>query len=263
MSDEGSNELAARPAAATFLAMSRSVERAFARSARRSLPGSAGVRLAATPVKALIVGAAAIGVVGCGGSSNSASTTQSATPPATQAQATSASTQSTSATGTTAAAASGITAAGTALAVGATATVPYSSSSVSQSSKPEFTLQVTVTAIEKGTLSDFNGIKLDSTQKAGTPFYVKAKMTNIGSGDAGKGGNPSINIEGVDSTGETQQSVTFLLGGFPRCESKEPPKPFSQGKSFETCLVFLVPGGITKAAYTGAAAYITNPVTWK
>jgi hypothetical protein len=140
--------------------------------------------------------------------------------------------------------------------------VPYQPVGADQSAKPKFELQVTVTAIEKGSLSDFNGIKLDATEKASTPVYVKAKITNVSDGDAGSGGNPSVNIEGIDSTGETQQSVTFF-GEFPRCEYTEAPKPLSKGKSFTTCLTFLVPGGITKAAYTGTEAYVLKPVTWR
>jgi hypothetical protein len=205
------------------------------------------------------VGAVAIGIVGCGSSGSSTSTSQPTTSSGGQTTATTASTATTAAAATST---SGTTAPGTALAVGATATVPYQPVSANQASKPQFKLQVTVSAIEKGSLSDFNGLKLDATQKAGTPFYVKAKITNVSEGDAGGQDNPSINIEGVDSTGETQQSVTFL-GEFPRCEDKEPPKPFSHGKSFETCLTFLVPGGITKAAYTSTEAYIDKPVTWK
>jgi len=209
----------------------------------------------------LIVGAAAIGIVGCGSSSNSASATQSAAPSTTQAQATTASTQSTAATGATAAGASGVTKPGTALTVGQAATVPFERlDTTTAGHRPKLEMQVKVTAIEKGSLSDFNGIKLDASQKAGTPFYVKVQMTNLSVGDGGT--DPAVNVEGVDSTGQTQQSVTFF-GSFPRCDSKEPPKPFTKGKSFETCLVFLVPGGITKAAYTGTEEYISTPVTWK
>jgi len=229
--------------------------------------GASALRLLSTVAVAV---AAAWGATGCGGSntttgstatstttaatSSSASTTGAGAAPSTTQAATSA---ASTAAGTSAP--SGSTSPGTALGVGTTATVPYQPNS---ESTPKFKLAVTVTAIEKGKLSDFNGIKLDSAEKASTPFYVKVKIANVGSGDAGGSNNPAINIEGVDSSGETQQSVTFL-GDFPRCEYKEPPKPFSHGKSFEACLTFLVPGGITKAAYTGAEAYVTSPVTWK
>ena len=210
--------------------------------------------------------AIAIALAGCGGgasSSSSAQTTPTSTT-TTSTTTTTAGTQSTTTASTTSSAstASGTTAPGSSLAVGDTATVPYQPVGADQSAKPKFTLQVTVSALEKGSLSDFNGIKLDATEKASTPVYIKVKIANDGPGDAGSGGNPSVNIEGVDTSGETQQSVTFF-GDFPRCEYVEPPKPFTKGKSFTTCLTFLIPGGIAKAAYTGTEKYVLTPVTWK
>jgi hypothetical protein len=255
MAREGSNELGTQQTAKASLSFTGFFRSATTRPVRPRAPRNAATWLAGKPVRALVLGAATFGIVGCGSSSNSPTTSQSAAAPATQTQASTASTQSKTAAGTTPP--------GTALAVGGTATVPYLPPAENPSSKPGFQLQVTVSAIEKGSLSDFNGIKLDSTEKASTPFYVKVKLTNVGGGDPGKGDNPTAAIEGVDNTGETQESVTFLLGGFPRCEDKEPPKPFSHGKSFESCLVFLVPGGITKAAYSSTEEYLLKPVTWK
>jgi hypothetical protein len=211
----------------------------------------------------LLAGLATIGLVGCGGSGSGSTASQA--PTTTQAQATTSPVStgtSTSTTTSTATERSGTTAPGTTLSAGETATVPYQPVGADQSAKPKFELQVAVTAIEHGKLSDFNGIKLDATEKAATPVYVKAKITNAGSGDASNGGNPSVNIEGVDTSGETQQSVTFF-GDFPRCEYVEVPKPFTKGKSFTTCLTFLIPGGIVKAAYTGTEKYVLTPVTWK
>jgi hypothetical protein len=208
--------------------------------------------------RALLVGAAALGIAGCGSSS---STTSTQSPVTTAAAASTSTTTSSTGTSTSGEGESGVTKPGTALAVGQSATVPFERlDTTTSTSAPKLKMQVKVTAIEKGTLNDFNGIKLDASQKAGTPYYVKVQMTNLSALDGGT--DPAVDVQGVDSTGETQQSVTFL-GSFPRCESKEPPKPFTKGKSFETCLVFLVPGGITKAAYTGTEAYISTPVTWK
>ena len=200
------------------------------------------------------------GLAGCGSSSSSkpAASSATASTPASSAGGSATST----ATAATTAGGSGVTAPGTALSVGAPATVPYTPVSARSGSVPKYKLQVAVTSIAKGTLADFNGIKLDATQKASTPFYVKAKITNVGSGDAATPDNPAVEIQGVDGTGATQQSVIFF-GTFPRCEYKTPAKPLSHGKSFETCLTFLVSGGIKKAAYTGTERYITAPVTWK
>lgn len=214
---------------------------------------------------ALLLTLATLAVTGCGSSSNSSSTTTASAPaPSTQTSQTTSTASSTpteTSSSSSSSGTSGATAPGASLAVGSQATLPYAPVSTG-GENAKFKLGVKVTAIEKGSLSDFNGIKLDATQKASIPVYVKVDISNAGAGDAGKDGNPSVEIEGVDSTGETQQSITFL-GSFPRCEEKQPPKPFTHGKTFSTCLTFMVPGGIKKAAYTGTTDYVTSPVTWK
>ena len=146
--------------------------------------------------------------------------------------------------------------------MGASATVPFATTLKSGKDGPSYKLTVQVQSMTKGTLADFNGIQLDATEKASTPFYVKAKITNLGPGKINTSDNdPGIQIEGVDKTGQTQQSVTFF-GDFPKCDEKSAPNPMGVGSSFETCLTFLVPGGITKVAYTGTESYIDKPVTW-
>jgi hypothetical protein len=212
----------------------------------------------------LIAGAALLLAVGCGGgSSSSSSSTQAQTTATTATTPPAETTSSTASTSEESSTAAGTAAPGKSLSVGETATVPYQPPGATGSNAPKFTLEVEVTAIEKGSLNDFNGIKLDSTEKASTPTYIKAKLTNVGAGNAfADEDNPAISVEGVDSSGETVQGVVFF-GEFPRCEYKEPPKPFTKGKSYETCITILVPNGVSKAAYTGTEKYVETPLTWK
>jgi hypothetical protein len=158
--------------------------------------------------------------------------------------------------------ADGTTPPGQSLALGAAATVPYQPVSAPQGATAKYKLRVVVSTMEKGRLSDFNGGRFTKTQEGSTPVYVRFKMTNVGDGDAGSAGNPAVEIEGVDSDGDTQQALV-LYSAFPRCEYRQPSKPFTYGKSFESCVVFLVPGGITKVVYTGTEAYVDSPVSWK
>jgi hypothetical protein len=216
-----------------------------------------------------------LGIAGCGGASSPSSTssssaaaasTSTAAPPSTT-QAVTASTSSTSATATSTSAApassSGVVAPGTKLAVGKTALLGYQSPSDFSTKPPTQRVKVTVESIVKGSLADFKGIQLDAAQKAGTPFYVKVRITNAGPGDLTAGDNdPSVQMEGIDDTGQAQQAVSFI-GDFPRCNEGSPPTHMTLGKGFDTCLTFLVPGGITAAAYTGTEAYDSSPVTWK
>jgi hypothetical protein len=199
----------------------------------------------ATTVALVLAGVLA----GCGGTSSSSST---ASDQASSASASSASSAQTS-TG-------GIAKPGASLAVGQPATVNFIPPT--QNTKTPVTrLRVTVQSIEKGTLDDFKNVQLDAQQKAGTPTYVKVKIANVGSQPA-KSDTAAADIEGVDNTGETEQSLT-IIGDFARCNDPSSEKPIAPGQSIQTCLIFLVPGGITKVAYTGTTDYIDSPVTWK
>jgi hypothetical protein len=206
-------------------------------------------------------------LAGCGGSSStSSSTTAAAT--ATAATATPAAVTSTAsastADGKPAGSSSRLAAPGAKFAAGQSATVPYQVTESNGANGPTYKLSIAVQSIERGTLADFNGIQLDADQKASTPYYVRVRLTNLGPGTLNTSdSDPAGQIQGVDKTGQPQDSVTFLLGTFPRCPDNETPKQFKAGQSFSTCLTFLVPGGITKVAYTGPPqSYYDSPVTW-
>lgn len=208
---------------------------------------------------------ATVGAAGCGGST-SHSSTSSAPSSSSAAPATPAATSSTSAAGTSTAAASSSTSSGApakpgaSFAVGQAAIVNFQPSA-QESGPPTTRLMVTVDSIKKGTLADFNGIQLDASEKAGLPEYVTLHVTNVGSKPA-EGDDITADIQGVDNTGNLQSAVVFL-GDFPKCNDTSTQAPVAPGKSLGTCLTFLVPGGITKVAYTGDDDYEGTPVTWK
>jgi hypothetical protein len=202
----------------------------------------------------LVAVALAAGVAACGGAGSSSSS--SATGAAPSSSGTTSTTTSGSTSGSTSA---GTAAPGTKLSVGQSATVKYTPLSGSGKGKSA-TLKVTVESLQKGSLADFKGVQLDATQKASTPFYVKVHVANMGPVDVDINGT-SAAIEGVDNTGSTAQSVTFI-GDFPPCPDKASSAPLPAGQSYDKCLTFLVPGGISKVAYSGTQAYISSPVTW-
>lgn len=191
----------------------------------------------------------AAGLAACGSSSSSSASQAPASPASAPAA-------STPAQASNAPAGSAAAAPGTKLAVGSSAEVKYTPLSHATPS----TLKVTVQSLQKGTLDDFKGIDLDASQKAATPVYVKVKVTNLGPGTIDVDAT-SAAIEGLDSTGNTAQSVTFI-GTFPRCPDHQSTTQMRAGSSYSNCLTFLVPGGISKVAYTGTDAYISSPVTW-
>jgi hypothetical protein len=200
------------------------------------------------------VAALAAGLAACGGSSaptTTATAAASAAPPS-----------SGSSAATTASVASkpgGVASPGTKLSVGRTAKVTYTPAGATGTARSS-TLLVTVRSFQKGSLADFNGIKLDATQRASTPVYVKVHVTNLGPHNVTVDESAAA-IEGVDNTGNNQQSVTFI-GEFPRCPDSASNKPLGAGRGYDDCLTFLVPGGVTKVSYNGTGDYIDSPVTW-
>ena len=201
---------------------------------------------------------AAVGgaLAGCGGGSSSSS---ASAPPAASSAASGSSTSGSSTPGSSTSGSGAAVAPGTKLTVGQSAKVGYNPAGSTDKSKSS-TLLVTVQSFEKGSLSDFGGIQLDASQKASTPYYVKVHVTNLGPHDVDVDGTAAA-IEGVDTTGNNQSSVTFI-GDFPRCPDRASTKPLGAGRGYDDCLTFLVPGGITKVSYNGTSGYIDSPVTW-
>jgi hypothetical protein len=203
-----------------------------------------------------------LAVAGCGGSSSSSSSSAAAGAGTTSTSSgAAASAGGTSSSAGASAPAGGITKPGTTLKIGQTAIVPFQSPAQTSNAAPPYKLQVTVESITKASISDFKGIQLDATEKAGTPYYLRFKVTNIGTGDIGT--NAEAAVSGLDNTGQEAESVTFI-GTFPPCNDADAPKPFTHGKTWSTCQVYLVPGGITGATYSGfVESYISSPVKWK
>jgi hypothetical protein len=219
----------------------------------------------------LTAAALALGLAACGGSSSSdggsssttaaaaATTTPATTPAQTTAQASTA--------------AGGLTPPGTQLAFGQQATVTWvSPSDFSVDGGQKGTkMQVTVESIAKGSIDDFKNFTLDANAKSSTPYYVKVKLKALeNAGPAAAKDDPAITFRSVDDRGQKQESAT-IGGTFKPCDEADAPKPFSTGKSYETCFVYLMPGGgsIQKVVWDsgpspkgGITPYFDKPVVW-
>ena len=53
---------------------------------------------------------------------------------------------------------------------------------------------------------------------------------------------PAITFTAIDDRGQEQPSITFL-GTFQRCDEVSAPKALVSGKSYSTCMTYLIPGG--------------------
>jgi hypothetical protein len=131
-------------------------------------------------------------------------------------------------------------------------------------------LRVTVMSIQKGTMADFRNVQLNGNERTSTPYYVQLRVTALSSTPPPKDSDPAITFTAIDDRGQQQQSITFL-GTFSRCDDPMPPKQFVSGKTYESCLAYLIPGGgsIQKVQWdNGPAAanevtpYFERPVVW-
>jgi hypothetical protein len=195
-----------------------------------------------------------LGLAGCGGGSSK----KESSPTTTSATTTSATTTGTSSGG-------GTTKPGAKLKLGETARVKFKPLSAPTGNKKTYDLDVAVLEIEKGSIADdFKNVDLEADQKTSTPFYVSVKVTNAGAEVPVKNDDPDIRFDGIDDRGQEQGSVTFF-GTFERCDDASAQTPFSNGESYESCLVYLVPGGgsIQQVNWSGSDEYVLKPVTWR
>jgi hypothetical protein len=226
-------------------------------------------RIAAWAIAAVAVP----GLAACSGTSSGSSPVSPGSSPAasTSSQAQSPAASRPAAQGQTAGSGS-LTPPGTHLAFGGAATVGWvpPSQDTGNGAHQGLKLQVTVVSIQKGTIADFRNIELNANERKSTPYYVQLRVTALGSTQPPKDSDPAITFTAIDDRGQEQQSVTFL-GTFARCDDPFPPKQFVSGKTYQSCLTYLIPGGgsIQKVQWdNGPAAanqvtpYFERPIVW-
>jgi hypothetical protein len=161
---------------------------------------------------------------------------------------------------------------GTSLAFGGAATVGWvpPSQDTGTGAHQGIKLQVTVESIQKGTMADFRNVQLNGNERNATPYYVQLRVTALSSTPPPKDSDPAITLTAIDDRGQQQQSITFL-GTFSRCDDPFPPKQFVAGRTYESCLAYLIPGGgsIQKVQWdNGPSAanqvtpYFDRPIVW-
>jgi hypothetical protein len=147
-----------------------------------------------------------------------------------------------------------LTKAGTELQFGQTATVAYQ-----QNSQRSSVLELTVTAVQKGRISDLAAYQLDPASKKSTPYYAHVTAKNVGTGDLSHATAP---IYAVDSTNALVQAVSFN-NTFAKCPSTTLPTGFTGGKSANLCLTYLVSSGRTLVEMSYRPLQQYEPITWK
>ena len=216
-----------------------------------------------------IAAAAVPGLAACSGTSTGSSPASPASSPAASS---SASTSAPAQTQGQAAGSGSLTPPGAHLAFGGPATVGWvpPSQDTGTGAHRGIKLRITVVSIQKGTMADFRNVQLNGTERKSTPYYVQLRVTALSGTLPPKDSDPAITFTAIDDRGQQQQSITFL-GTFSRCDDPMPPKQFVSGKTYESCLAYLIPGGgsIQKVQWdNGPAAanevtpYFGRPIVW-
>ncbi len=146
---------------------------------------------------------------------------------------------------------------GSELAVGDTATVAYELKDDSIGA-----LDITVTSLEKATFDLFVGWELTKEIKKTSPYFVRAKVTNVGETDVGSGkATRPVPLYAVDGDNRLIESSLFT-GSFKPCDGATFPKRFKPGDTMKACMVYLAPdkGELTAASFRPTQEL--DPIIW-
>ena len=119
-------------------------------------------------------------------------------------------------------------------------------------------LDVDVTRLERTTIDDFSAWQLSDDQKKSTPYYVHARIENVGRSDLG--GRP-VPLYVVNDQNVLLESTPFA-SSFDPCPSTPFPDRFRPGDSARVCLVYLAPnhGDLVSVSFRPVETF--NPITW-
>jgi hypothetical protein len=187
-------------------------------------------------IAGIAVAILAPGLAGCGGSSGGSSPGKS---PADAAS----SGSNTSSPAPVPTGADGYTPVGTHMSLGQTATVGWNPP-FEKGKHPAIRLQVTVKSVDKGPTADFKHVTgMDAADRKATPYYVTVQVKSLADRVYKSDFRPDDPLRVLDSKGEDLVPHSFL-GQTGKCGiPTDVPKRFLSGKSYTTCLPFMVPKG--------------------
>lgn len=142
---------------------------------------------------------------------------------------------------------------GAELGLGETATVAYEPRQGEVAA-----LDITVTRLDKASFDLFTGWQLDAKTKSTQPYFVHAKITNVGATDLGRRRPP---LYAVDGDNKLIESSTFA-SSFKPCPSNDFPKTFKTGDSVNACLVYLAPDKGELVAVSFRPTEDFDPIVW-
>jgi hypothetical protein len=120
-------------------------------------------------------------------------------------------------------------------------------------------LDIQVTRLEETTIKEsFSDWQLSGEQKRSTPYFVHARIENVG--DTDLGGRP-VPLYAVNDDNVLLESTPFA-SSFEACPSTPFPKKFGPGATTNACLVYLAPRHGELVAVSFRPEETFDPITW-
>jgi hypothetical protein len=126
------------------------------------------------------------------------------------------------------------------------------------------TVETTVVDITTGDPSDLDGLGLGGRVAGQVPYYVTIEIKNLSEADMPFTALDS-DFHGKLDDG-TPAGEVGTIDGFNMCESSPSPADFFEGKTFETCRIFIASNGtrVNSVAYEGfESPYAEDPIVWR
>ena len=143
---------------------------------------------------------------------------------------------------------------GTTLELGETAVVAWE-----PRQKTVGVLEITVKRLERTSFEkSFEGWKLEPEVRRTTPYFVRAKLANVGDTDLGGVEVPLYIVDGKNAL----VRYSRFASTFKPCNSTDLPKKFAAGQERDVCLVYLAPdrGRLTAVSFRPTEEF--DPITW-
>ncbi len=147
-----------------------------------------------------------------------------------------------------------LTAPGSALEVGQSAVVAYE-----PRQDKVGVLDIRVSRLVKTSFKEsFAGWKLSDATRRTNPYFVRARVTNVGDTNLGGRGVPLYIVDGRNTLIEASRFAST----FTPCPTGQFPKKFRNGDSVKVCLVYLSPkrGKLTAVSFRPTQEFA--PITW-
>ncbi|MGC4109622.1 MAG: hypothetical protein QM747_04185 [Nocardioides sp.] len=215
---------------------------------RRRAPRPLGV-LAAAAATALLL-------AGCGGGSSSPSAGDGGSTGSDSGPSSGSSGSSGGSGGSTPSTAAGVslTPQGTALTLGQTARVTWQ-----PQGKGTSVAAITVTKLQKMSISAFSDWRLDKKTQHSTPYFVHATIRNLGNTDLS---GTVVPLYLLDQSNTLLQPSSFQAS-YPPCPSQPLPPKFKHGKTARVCLVYFILHHGTLQAISFRPTGDFDAITWK